>query len=163
MIVTCKFSAEKCALFTQVHIAMYSILHCIHCITIIKLVSGLLLQLNLGLLLWIQWRIDLETIVWRYYYCRENGVLNQLLVVRQPRQVDDRSPGRGGMVQDSQTRGRAFHDEMDSRDRESQGSITACKIMPRRDGKHQGEGSPKQACLYWFARSSQLATVARTM
>ena len=26
--------------------------------------------------------------------------------------------------------------------------------MPERDGKDQGEGSPKQACSYWFARSS---------
>ena len=28
--------------------------------------------------------------------------------------------------------------------------------------KDQGEGSPKQACSYWFARSRWLATVART-
>ena len=26
--------------------------------------------------------------------------------------------------------------------------------MSERDGKDQGEGSPKQACSYWFARSS---------
>ena len=34
--------------------------------------------------------------------------------------------------------------------------------MFERDGKDQGEGSPKQACSYWFARHSWLATVART-
>ena len=33
----------------------------------------------------------------------------------------------------------------------------------RCDGKDQGEGSPKQACSYWFARSNWLAPVARTM
>ena len=34
---------------------------------------------------------------------------------------------------------------------ESQGSTTA---WFERDGKDQGEGNPKQACSYWFARSS---------
>ena len=48
------------------------------------------------------------------------------------------------------------------RGRESQGSTTACSNLPERDGKDQGEGSPKQACSYWFTRSSWLATVART-
>ena len=48
------------------------------------------------------------------------------------------------------------------RGRESQGSTTACSNMSERDGKDQGEGSPKQSCSYWFARSSWLATVART-
>ena len=48
------------------------------------------------------------------------------------------------------------------RGRESQGSTTACSNLPERDGKNQGKGSPKQACSYWFARSSWLATVART-
>ena len=61
-----------------------------------------------------------------------------------------------------QNKGRRSHDEMD-RGRESQGSITACRIIPKRDGKDQEEGSLKQACSYWFARSSWLATVARTM
>ena len=40
---------------------------------------------------------------------------------------------------------------------------TACRNMPERDGKDQGEGIPKQAFSYWFAWSSWLATVARTM
>ena len=48
------------------------------------------------------------------------------------------------------------------RGRESQGSTTACSNMSERDGKDQGEGSPKQACSYWFTRNSWLATVART-
>ena len=48
------------------------------------------------------------------------------------------------------------------RGRESQGSTTACSNLSERDGKDQGEGSPKQTCSYWFARSSLLATVART-
>ena len=39
------------------------------------------------------------------------------------------------------------HDEMD-RGREGQGSTTASSNMSERDGKDQGEGSPKQACLY---------------
>ena len=36
--------------------------------------------------------------------------------------------------------------------RESQGWTTACSGMPERDGKDQGEDSPKQAGSYWFAR-----------
>ena len=37
---------------------------------------------------------------------------------------------------------------------ESQDSTTACSNMSERDGKDQGEGSPKQARSYWFVRSS---------
>ena len=36
--------------------------------------------------------------------------------------------------------------------RESQGWTTACSSMPKREGKDQGQGSPKQACSCWFAR-----------
>ena len=50
-----------------------------------------------------------------------------------------------------------------NRGRKSQGSITECINMPERDGKDQGEGSPKQSYSYWFAPSSCLATVTRTM
>ena len=49
-----------------------------------------------------------------------------------------------------------------NRGKAGQGSTTACSFMPECDGKDQGEGSPKQACSYWFARHSRLATVART-
>ena len=48
------------------------------------------------------------------------------------------------------------------RGRESQGSTTAYSNMSERDGKDQWEGSSKQACSYWFSRSSWLATVGRT-
>ena len=48
-------------------------------------------------------------------------------------------------------RAASFYDKVD-RGRESQGSIKACRNMPERDGENQGEGSPKQACSYWFAR-----------
>ena len=34
----------------------------------------------------------------------------------------------------------------------------ACSDMPERDGKDQGEDSPKQAGSRWFARHSGLAT-----
>ena len=34
----------------------------------------------------------------------------------------------------------------------NQGWTTACSGMPERDGKDQGEDSPKQAGSYWFAR-----------
>ena len=45
-----------------------------------------------------------------------------------------------------------FHGEID-RCRESQGWTTACsRMMSVRDGKDQGEESPKQAGLCWFAR-----------
>ena len=52
----------------------------------------------------------------------------------QRRPVDDCSPGREGMAQDDGTRGGSFYDEMDRRSR-----------MPEREGKDQGEDSPKQA------------------
>ena len=54
--------------------------------------------------------------------------------------VDVCSPGRGGMAQNGETRGGAFHGEMD-RCRESQGWTTTCSAMPERDGKEQGEYS----------------------
>ena len=69
----------------------------------------------------------------------------------QRRPVDDCSPGRGGMAQNGGTRGGTFHGEMD-RGRENQGWTTTVSRMPERDGKDQGEDSPKQASLYWFAR-----------
>ena len=62
----------------------------------------------------------------------------------QRRPVDDGSPGRGGMAQNGGTRGGTFHGEMD-RCRGSQGWTTACSSIPERDGKDQGEDSPKQA------------------
>ena len=62
----------------------------------------------------------------------------------QRRPVDDCSPGRGGMAQNSRTRGGTFHGEMD-RSRESQGRTTAYSGMPERDVKDQGENGPKQA------------------
>ena len=71
----------------------------------------------------------------------------------QRRSVDDCSPGQGRMAQDGGTRGGTFHGEMD-RCRESQGWTTACSSMSERDGKDQGEDSPKQAGLCWFARHS---------
>ena len=69
---------------------------------------------------------------------------------RQP--VEDCSPGRGGMAQNGRTRGGTFHCEL-NRCRESQGWTTARSGMPERDGKDQGEDSPKQAGSCWFARS----------
>ena len=75
---------------------------------------------------------------------------------RQP--VDDCcSPAREGMAQNSGTRAVTFHGEMD-RCRESQGWTTACNRMSERDGKDQGEDSPKQAGSCWFARPCRLAT-----
>ena len=50
------------------------------------------------------------------------------------RQVNNCSPGRGGMTQSRRTRGGTFHGEMD-RCRESQGWTTACGAMPERDGR----------------------------
>ena len=41
---------------------------------------------------------------------------------------------------------------------ESQGWTMVCSGMSERDGKDQGEDSPKQAGLCWFARHSRLAT-----
>ena len=69
----------------------------------------------------------------------------------QRRPMDDCSPGRGIMAQNSGTRGGTFHSEIVRR-RESQGWTTACSRMPERDGKDQGEDSPKQAGSCWFAR-----------
>ena len=69
----------------------------------------------------------------------------------QRRQVDDCSPGQGGMTQNGVTRGGKNHGEMDHC-RESQDWTTACSGMPERDGKDQGEDSPKQAGSCWFAR-----------
>ena len=43
-----------------------------------------------------------------------------------------------------------FHGEMD-RCRGSQGWTSVCSRMPVRDGKDQGEDSPKQAGSCWFA------------
>ena len=74
----------------------------------------------------------------------------------QRRLVDDCSPGRGKIAQDGGARGETFHGEMD-RCRENQGWTTACRIkssMTERDGKDQGENSPKQAGPCWFARHS---------
>ena len=55
------------------------------------------------------------------------------------------------MAQNSGTRDGTFHGEMD-RCRGSQGWTTVCSRMPERDGKDQGEDSPKQAASCWFAR-----------
>ena len=68
----------------------------------------------------------------------------------QRRPVDDCSPGRGGMTQNGRTKGGTFHGKMD-RCRKKQGWTTACSGMPERDGKDQGEDSPKQAGSCWFA------------
>ena len=68
----------------------------------------------------------------------------------QRRPVDDCSPGRGGMAQNGRTRGGTFHGKMD-RCRNNQGWTTACSGIPERDGKNQGEDSPKQAGSCWFA------------
>ena len=57
----------------------------------------------------------------------------------------------------AETRAGTFHGEMD-RCRESQGWTTACNRMSERDGKDQGEDSPKQAGSCWFARPCRLAT-----
>ena len=58
--------------------------------------------------------------------------------------------------------GTLFHGELKYygvyRCRESQGWTTACSSMPERDGKDQGEDSPKQVGSSWFARHSSLAT-----
>ena len=62
----------------------------------------------------------------------------------QRRLLDDCSPGRGEMAQNGGTRGGTFHGVMDRR-RESQGWTTACSSMPERDGKGQGQDSPKRA------------------
>ena len=62
----------------------------------------------------------------------------------QRRPVDDCSPERGGTAQDSGTRGGTFHGEIE-RCRGSQGWTTTRSSMHERDGKDQGEDSPKQA------------------
>ena len=56
-------------------------------------------------------------------------------------------------AQDGRTKGGTFHGEMD-RCRGSQDWTTACSRMSERDGKDQGEDSPKQADSCWFARPS---------
>ena len=60
----------------------------------------------------------------------------------QRRPVNDCSPGRGGIAQNGGTRGGIFYGKMDCC-RGSQGWTTACSRMPERDGKDQGEDSPK--------------------
>ena len=77
----------------------------------------------------------------------------------QRRPVDDCSSGRGGMAQNSRTRGGTFHGEMD-RCRETQDWTTACSGMPGRDGKDQEDEDniPKQAGSCWFASPCRLAT-----
>ena len=70
----------------------------------------------------------------------------------QRRPVDACSPGQGGMAQNRGTRGGTFHGEINRCSRGSQGWTMACKRMPKRDGKDQGEDSPKQAGSCWFAR-----------
>ena len=72
----------------------------------------------------------------------------------QRRPVDDCHPGQGEMAQGGGTRGGTFHGEMDHC-RESQDWTTACSSMPERDGKSQGEDSPRQADSGWFARHSR--------
>ena len=68
----------------------------------------------------------------------------------QHRPVDGCSPGRRGMTQNGRTRGGTFHGKM-GRCRENQSRTTVCSGMPERDGKDQGDDSPKQAGS-WFAR-----------
>ena len=62
----------------------------------------------------------------------------------QRRSVDDCSLGRGGMAQNGGTRGGTFHGKMD-RCGINRGWTTVCSGMPERDGKDQGQDSPKQA------------------
>ena len=75
------------------------------------------------------------------------------------KRVDGVFPGRplsastptSGRLQ-PRTRGGTFHGKMD-RCRKNQGwTTTACSGMPERDGKNQGDKSPKQAGSCWFAR-----------
>ena len=58
---------------------------------------------------------------------------------------------RGNGAERGKTRGGTFHGKM-NRCRKNQGWITICSGMPERDGKDQGEDSPKQAGSCWFAR-----------
>ena len=67
------------------------------------------------------------------------------------RPVDTCSLGREETAQDGEIKDDTFHGKID-RCRERQGWTTACNSMPKRDGKGQGENSPKQACSCWFAR-----------
>ena len=69
----------------------------------------------------------------------------------QRRPVDNCRPGQRAMADDGGTRGGTFHGKTDCC-RESQGWTTTCCRMPERDGKDQGEVSPKQAVSCWFAR-----------
>ena len=62
----------------------------------------------------------------------------------QRRPVDNCSKGRGGIAQNGGIRGGTFHGEID-RCRGRQGWTTTCSRIPERDGKDQGEDSPKQA------------------
>ena len=72
---------------------------------------------------------------------------------RQP--VDDCSPGRGGVAQDSETRNGTFHGETDRR-RESQDWTTARSSMPERDGRDRGNERIAQSKR---ARTGSLAIV----
>ena len=73
------------------------------------------------------------------------------------RPVNNCSPGRGGMAQNGGTSGGTFHGKLD-RCRGSQGWTTACSRMPERDGKNQGEDSPKQAGSFVLVRSPSLTS-----
>ena len=50
-----------------------------------------------------------------------------------------------------QVRGGTFHGKL-GRCRKTQGWTTTCSGMPERDGRDQGEDSPKQAGSCWIAR-----------
>ena len=50
------------------------------------------------------------------------------------------------MAQNGRSRGGTFHDKM-NRCRKNQGGTTACSCMSERDGKDQGEDSPKTSGL----------------
>ena len=56
----------------------------------------------------------------------------------------------GEIAQDGGTRGGTFHGVMNCC-RENHDWNTACNSMYERDGKHQGEDSPKQVGSFWFA------------
>ena len=75
----------------------------------------------------------------------------------QRRQVDDCSPGRGGMAQNGRTKDETFYGEID-RCRENQSWTTASSGIPDHDGKDQEEDNSKQAGSCWFARPCSLAT-----
>ena len=66
--------------------------------------------------------------------------------------ADQKTTAAQGMTQNNGTRDGTFHDQID-RCSGSQGWTTACSRMRERDGKDQGEDSPKQAGSCWFARS----------